>query len=76
MSAAVPSLASRFDLTDRHVAVTGAASGLGLAICQGLLEFGAHVTAIDLDGDGEHPPVGAHDRCLRVADVRPWPLRR
>ena len=34
-------LATRFDLRDRHVAVTGAANGLGLAICQGLLEFGA-----------------------------------
>ena len=44
-----PSLASRLDLTDRHVVVTGAASGLGLAMCRGLLEFGAHVTAIDRD---------------------------
>ena len=74
MSAAVPTLASRFDLTDRHVAVTGAASGLGLAICQGLLEFGAHVTAIDLDGDAlakASAVFGAPDDrfSLRVADV-------
>jgi NAD(P)-dependent dehydrogenase (short-subunit alcohol dehydrogenase family) len=44
-------LATRFDLRGRHIAVTGAANGLGLAICQGLLEFGALVTAIDHDGD-------------------------
>ena len=36
----------------KHVAVTGAASGLRLAICEGLLEFGAYVTMIDRDGDG------------------------
>ena len=39
-------------MAGKHVAVTGAASGLGLAICEGLLEFGAHVTMIDRDGDG------------------------
>jgi len=44
-------LATRFDLRRRHIAVTGAANGLGLSICQGLLEFGAVVTAIDHDGD-------------------------
>ena len=74
MSAAAPSLASRFDLRDRHVAVTGAASGLGLAICQGLLEYGAHVTAIDLDHAAlttASAAFGAPDDrfSLRVADV-------
>lgn len=70
----IPSLASRFDLAGRHVAVTGAASGLGLAMCQGLLEFGAHVTAIDLDGvalQAASAGFGAPDDrfTLRVCDV-------
>jgi NAD(P)-dependent dehydrogenase (short-subunit alcohol dehydrogenase family) len=46
------SLGERLSMAGKHVAVTGAASGLGLAICEGLLEFGAHVTMIDRDGDG------------------------
>ena len=45
----IPPLTSRFELHDRHIAVTGAASGLGLAIAEGLLELGAEVTAIDID---------------------------
>jgi NAD(P)-dependent dehydrogenase (short-subunit alcohol dehydrogenase family) len=46
------SLAERLSLAGKHVAVTGAASGLGLAICEGVLEFGAQVTMIDRDADG------------------------
>jgi NAD(P)-dependent dehydrogenase (short-subunit alcohol dehydrogenase family) len=42
-------LAERLSMAGKHVAVTGAASGLGLAICEALLEFGAHVTMIDRD---------------------------
>jgi NAD(P)-dependent dehydrogenase (short-subunit alcohol dehydrogenase family) len=51
-SATPVSLHERLSMEGRHVAVTGAASGLGLAICEGLLEFGAHVTMIDRDGEG------------------------
>ena len=63
----VPSLASRFDLHDRHIIVTGAASGLGLAICHGLLEFGARVTAIDLDGGGLQDAADAVDALPTLA---------
>ena len=52
MTEAARSLADRLSMEGKHVAVTGAASGLGLAICEGLLEFGAHVTMIDRDADG------------------------
>ena len=52
MSDSNRSLAERLSMVGKHVAVTGAASGLGLAICEGLLEFGAQVTMIDRDGDG------------------------
>jgi len=74
MNDLIPSLASRFDLRDRHVAVTGAASGLGLAMCQGLLEFGATLTAIDVDGDALRAASAdfgvSEDRfTLRVCDV-------
>ena len=68
------SLASRLDLTDRHVVVTGAASGLGLAMCRGLLEFGAHLTAIDRDSaflDAAAADLGVDESrlALRVCDV-------
>jgi NAD(P)-dependent dehydrogenase (short-subunit alcohol dehydrogenase family) len=52
MAEPVPSLHERLSMAGKHVAVTGAASGLGLAICDGLLEFGAHVTMIDRDEGG------------------------
>ena len=66
-------LATRFDLRGRHIAVTGAANGLGLAICQGLLEFGAVVTAIDHDGDALK---AAADQLGCRRRVRPAGLRR
>ena len=37
------------ELEDRTVLVTGAASGLGLAIVQGLAEVGASVVLVDRD---------------------------
>jgi NAD(P)-dependent dehydrogenase (short-subunit alcohol dehydrogenase family) len=37
-------------LTDRVVAVTGAANGIGRAIAQGAARFGAHVAVCDRDG--------------------------
>lgn len=44
-------LPERLRMDDRHAVVTGAASGLGLAIAQGLLECGAAVTMLDVDGE-------------------------
>src|SRR5687768_8343083 len=41
-----------FDLTDRVAIVTGAASGLGEAIAQGLATFGARVVASDVNATG------------------------
>jgi NAD(P)-dependent dehydrogenase (short-subunit alcohol dehydrogenase family) len=43
------SLPDRLRMDDRHVVVTGAASGLGLAITEGLLQCGAAVTMLDRD---------------------------
>lgn len=45
-----PPLPERLAMDGRHVAVTGAASGLGLAIAEGLVQCGAVVTMIDRDG--------------------------
>jgi NAD(P)-dependent dehydrogenase (short-subunit alcohol dehydrogenase family) len=40
-------LADLFELSGRHVVVTGAASGIGLAISAGVLAFGGRLTLID-----------------------------
>jgi NAD(P)-dependent dehydrogenase (short-subunit alcohol dehydrogenase family) len=40
-----------FDVHDLRVVVTGAASGLGFAMAEGLAECGARVTLADLDAD-------------------------
>jgi NAD(P)-dependent dehydrogenase (short-subunit alcohol dehydrogenase family) len=42
-------LPDRLSMADRHVLVTGAASGLGLAMAEGLLQCGAVVTMLDRD---------------------------
>jgi NAD(P)-dependent dehydrogenase (short-subunit alcohol dehydrogenase family) len=45
-------LSSRFDVTGLRTVVTGAASGLGLAMAEAMVEGGARVTLVDVDGDG------------------------
>lgn len=48
----VPARLSRlFDLSGRHVLVTGAGSGLGRAISVGVVAFGARVTIVDRNRD-------------------------
>ena len=42
----------RFSMAGRVAMVTGAASGLGLAIAEVLSEAGAHVVLADIDGEG------------------------
>jgi NAD(P)-dependent dehydrogenase (short-subunit alcohol dehydrogenase family) len=37
-----------FGLTGKHALVTGAGGALGLAICQGFADFGAHVACLDI----------------------------
>jgi NAD(P)-dependent dehydrogenase (short-subunit alcohol dehydrogenase family) len=45
-------LSDRFDVSGARVVVTGAASGLGLAMAEVMAEGGARVTLADLDADG------------------------
>lgn len=42
----------QFDIAGRSAIVTGAASGIGLAYAEAMIEAGAKVTLTDLDGDG------------------------
>lgn len=48
-TATMASLPSLFDLTGQRALVTGAASGLGLAIAEAMLEAGAEVVLSDSD---------------------------
>jgi NAD(P)-dependent dehydrogenase (short-subunit alcohol dehydrogenase family) len=45
-------LSDRFDVSGARVVVTGAASGLGLAMAEVMADGGARVTLADLDADG------------------------
>jgi 2-keto-3-deoxy-L-fuconate dehydrogenase len=59
------------DLSGRHAIVTGAASGIGLAIVRRFVAAGATVTAVDLwkTADNSHLlPIGADIRVCDVSD--------
>src|SRR3989344_3537415 len=62
-TATMASLPSLFDLTGQRALVTGAASGLGLAIAEALLEAGAEVVLSDSDA----PALDAEVQRLRKA---------
>ena len=47
-----PAAQPQDDFRDRHVFVTGAASGIGAAVARQLLARGARVSAVDLNADG------------------------
>jgi NAD(P)-dependent dehydrogenase (short-subunit alcohol dehydrogenase family) len=49
-AATAPRLPALFDLSGRSAVVTGAASGIGLAIAEAMLEAGAHLLMSDSDG--------------------------
>jgi NAD(P)-dependent dehydrogenase (short-subunit alcohol dehydrogenase family) len=67
----VPPPAELFDVRDHSVIVTGAASGLGLAIAEVFADAGATVTAVDVDAGGLAPLEGRmRTTVLDVADVR------
>ncbi len=60
----------KIDLTGRSALVTGAAQGIGRAICEGLRAAGAEVWAADLDDAGLAPlqDAGLHTAPLDVTD--------
>lgn len=47
-----PGTLEQFDISGRSGLVTGAASGIGLAYCEMLVEAGAKVTLADIDSEG------------------------
>jgi NAD(P)-dependent dehydrogenase (short-subunit alcohol dehydrogenase family) len=59
-----------FDVHGLRAIVTGAASGLGLAMAEVLTDCGAHVTLADVDGDrlAEVTPSGARSFVCDVSD--------
>ena len=65
----MPPPAELFDVTGHSVIVTGAASGLGLAIAEVFRDAGANVTALDVDEVGLARLDGMRTRQLDVADL-------
>src|SRR5437870_4410929 len=59
-----------FDLTDRVAVVTGAAGGLGTAICAGLAAHGADVALLDLNAEALRESAAGVERAGRRALAR------
>ena len=57
------------DFTNRRVAVTGAAQGIGRTIVQSLAEEGAYVWALDMDGAGLRVATEAGAKATRTLDL-------
>ena len=58
-----------FDLSGKHVVVTGGASGIGVAIVEAFLRKGAAVAIVDVDrerAEAKAEEVGRDGRCLAV----------
>jgi NAD(P)-dependent dehydrogenase (short-subunit alcohol dehydrogenase family) len=62
-------LTDLFDVDGARTVVTGAASGLGLAMAEVMAEGGARVTLADLDGDGLEQVAGRLGGDVRTAQV-------
>jgi NAD(P)-dependent dehydrogenase (short-subunit alcohol dehydrogenase family) len=61
--------AELFDVSGARVLVTGAASGLGLAMAEVMADAGARVTLADLDADGLEQVAGRLDGDVRTAQL-------
>jgi 3-oxoacyl-[acyl-carrier protein] reductase len=59
----------KLDFTNRRVAVTGAAQGIGRSIVQSLAAEGAHVWALDLDEAGLRIAAEAGAKATRTLDL-------
>jgi len=59
----------KLDFTNRRVAVTGAAQGIGRSIVQSLAAEGAHVWALDLDEAGLRVATEAGAKATRTLDL-------
>ena len=63
-------MSDRFDVSGLRTVVTGAASGLGLAIAEAMAEGGARVTLVDVDASGlEEAAARLGDARTAVVDV-------
>lgn len=59
----------KLDFTNRRVAVTGAAQGIGRSVVQSLAAEGAHVWALDLDEAGLRVAAEAGAKATRTLDL-------
>jgi len=64
----VPDPSNQADLTGQTAVVTGAAGGMGVAICETLSEKGADIVAADIENDGLVPVVEAVEANGQVCD--------
>ena len=61
---------ARLEFEGEVVMVSGAASGIGLAIARALAAEGAIVALVDIDGDGVSR--AAKDLCVQGKQARAW----